>query len=394
MQPKKKGRPKKIDPEYVVPVKNNKKKQPKKPKPKVNSDIEEDKHVVKEEQDDLAKEVGTDDESSEIQAESKFICHICKSDVKMSEKELRKHFKEEHKGKRLRCMKLHKEDAVQCDVCPKRFRTLRSLKEHMETHSNQFCCETCSMHFKKVLDYTLHLRLHNTEDVFNCALCEFRTDSITEIAGHIGTLHNQNYKYTCRKCGKGFHVLSWFQEHDNYHTGAKPFECEFCSKKFPYSRYLNAHRNTIHREDITGVPNFHECVICKKRYQHKNSLRLHMNVHTGNIAICDICGKTLSSKEKLKFHVRIHTGYKPFSCSYCGKCFTKKPMLIEHERVHTGEKPYTCEYCFKGFSQRSSLVIHMRGHTGERPYVCHICNKGFVARAMLNVHFKTCKGIM
>ncbi|KAF2879545.1 hypothetical protein ILUMI_26629 [Ignelater luminosus] len=333
------------------------------------------------------------DEEMEDETKAKFICHLCKNDMKMSEEELRQHFRIEHKEKRLR-LKLHKEDAVRCDLCPKQFRLLKSLKEHMETHSNQFICETCNMNFKKVLDYILHLRLHNSEEVFNCVMCEFKTDSVNDITTHVNCLHSQNNQYKCKTCGKEFQMLSWFQEHKNYHNGDKPFECDFCLKKFFYSRYLTAHKNSIHKEDIKLPPNTHECVICNKKYQHKNSLDLHMNVHTGNVAICDICGKILASKEKLRFHMRIHTGYKPFSCSFCGKCFTKKSILIEHERVHTGEKPYTCEHCFRGFSQRSSLVIHTRGHTGEKPYVCHICKKGFAARAMLNLHFKSCKGFM
>lgn len=291
-------------------------------------------------------------------------------------------------------MRVHKEDAIQCYVCPKQFTTVKSLREHMEVHSNQYCCDTCNVSFKKLVDFTIHMRGHSPDEQFRCVLCEFQTDSINDITEHLNSQHDQDYRFKCEKCGKGFHVFSWFLEHDNFHTGARPFECMFCGKSFPYSRYLTAHENSMHREEMTGVPQVHECAICKKQYQHKNSLKLHMNMHTGNVAICDICGKTLSSNEKLKFHLRTHTGYKPFGCSYCEKSFTKKPILVEHERTHTGEKPYICDFCFKGFSQRSSLVIHIRGHTGERPYVCHICNKGFAARAMLNIHFKSCKGIV
>lgn len=330
---------------------------------------------------------------TEMDVELKYVCHICKNDEKMSEKQLRVHFKNDHEGKRWRYT-LHKEDALRCDLCPKQYRMVKSLKQHMKTHIDDFICETCNTNFKKVLDYIVHLRLHNSEEEFSCVLCEFKTNSINDITNHVNSIHGQNYKYKCKECGKGFHMLSWFREHKNYHTGDKPFECDLCLKRFVYSRYLTAHKNNIHNEDITRTLNLHECVICKKRYQHKSSLDLHMNVHTGNVAICDVCGKTLSSREKLRLHQRIHTGYKPFSCSFCGKCFTKKPTLVEHERIHTGEKPYTCEYCSKGFSQRSSLVIHMRGHTGEKPYVCHICNKGYAASAMLNLHFKSCKGII
>lgn len=332
-------------------------------------------------------------EFKEVEEEQRlFTCHVCKDDAKRSEKDFRIHFKSAHKGKRLRASKLLT-STYNCDICGKEFKLEKSLKEHMEIHSNQFHCEECDVGYKKVLDYVLHMRIHSTEGVFVCIFCDFKTDSIKEITEHLKNKHDEKPKYFCETCKKGFYILSWFQEHENFHTGAQPFECEFCDKTFEYSRYLSAHRRLIHKDLLAGFPMLHECVICKKRYQHKNSLKLHMNVHTGNVAICDVCGKTLSSQEKLKFHLRTHTGYKPFSCTYCGKSFTKKPILVEHERIHTGVKPYECPYCLKCFSQRSSLVIHIRGHTGERPYVCHLCNKGFVAKAMLNIHLKTCRGM-
>lgn len=331
-----------------------------------------------------------DDEPTII--EQKFKCRICKTSKMMPLEDFKKHYKSLHKDKRLPRAARTPLVMHSCDVCSKNFKSLRNLNEHMDTHNNQYDCEECNESFKKILPYTLHKRVHSMDDLFRCIFCDFSTEHVSDITSHLNMKHETNHRYICKICNKGFDVLTWFKEHDNFHSGVKPFKCGYCGKSFLYSRYLSAHKNSMHKEEMTGISSIHECGICKKQYQHKNSLKLHMNVHTGNFSICDICGKQLSSKEKLKFHLRIHTGYKPFKCSYCEKCFTKKPILVEHERIHTGERPYDCEYCHKAFSQRSSLVIHIRSHTGEKPYVCHVCNKGFVARAMLNIHFKTCKG--
>lgn len=319
--------------------------------------------------------------------EPTYTCHVCKDDIKRRESDFRSHFREMHKGRRLRSFNFTNRKFC-CDVCLKEFKIHKSLKEHLEVHENQFNCEECDVGYRKVLDYVLHMRLHSPNEVFTCIFCDFQTNSIKDVTEHVNSNHDNPAKYTCQKCNKGFYIYNWYVEHDNFHTGTQPFKCDLCNKKFFYSRFLAAHKRAVHKHR----PSIYECVICKKRYQHKNSLKLHMNVHTGNVTICDICGKTLTSPEKLKFHMRTHTGYKPYACSYCEKSFTKKPILVEHERVHTGEKPYECHYCHKAFTQRSSLVIHIRGHTGERPYVCHLCAKGFVARAMLNVHLKTCRG--
>ncbi|XP_044267881.1 zinc finger protein 79-like isoform X14 [Tribolium madens] len=275
-----------------------------------------------------------------------------------------------------------------CDICGKTFKQKNGLKDHLVMHSKYFHCEKCGTTHKKLIDYVTHMRIHNDEMNFKCIFCDYNTDNIVQISDHLKSRHDQEKPYTCDICKKHFPILKWFKDHENDHKNLKPYHCDLCDKSFAYARYLSVHRALIHKAN----PDLHECVICKKQYQHKNSLKLHMNSHTGNVAVCDICGKILSSKEKLKFHLRTHTGYKPFCCTYCGKCFTKKPILVEHIRIHTGEKPYVCEYCMKAFSQRSSLVIHIRGHTGERPYVCTACGKGFVAKAMLNIHLKSCKG--
>lgn len=321
-------------------------------------------------------------------------CPLClkenKDETEYTAEKLKYHYKQNHPGKRLRHSKLTSSESFPCDICGKEFRSSSAVKDHIETHNNYYFCELCNASQKRLLDYIIHKRAHSDIGLFQCAMCEFQTEDINIITDHVNN-HEEAPKYWCQQCKRGFSILPWFTEHDNYHTGLKPFDCEFCGKCFLYSRYLHAHKVNFHTNEI-NFPSVHECVICHKQYQHKNSLKLHMNTHTGNYSICDICGKMLSSKEKLKFHIRIHTGYKPYSCSYCEKSFTKKPILVEHTRIHTGERPYVCEYCNKAFSQRSSLVIHIRGHTGEKPYVCQFCSKGFVAKAMLNVHLKSCKG--
>lgn len=276
-----------------------------------------------------------------------------------------------------------------CCICMKEFVDKIELDRHANVHVERpYFCEICTKSFKLTQNFLAHMGTHEeSKELHKCDNCDFESSFKLAYDKHIRSHSREEYR--CELCNKTFPARTWFVEHKNFHTGERPFSCEECGKCFPYSRYLTAHKKSMHPHCYFKEPELNECNICKKRYSHKNSLRLHMKSHTGeNIYLCDICGKSLSSTDKLQLHKRIHTGYKPYSCNICEKAFTKKDILTDHLRVHSGEKPFACETCGKCFSQRSPLTIHKRYHTGERPYVCHLCNKGFVSKGILGIHLK------
>uniref|UniRef100_A0A6P7F4L7 Zinc finger protein 208-like n=1 Tax=Diabrotica virgifera virgifera TaxID=50390 RepID=A0A6P7F4L7_DIAVI len=303
----------------------------------------------------------------------------------------------------------------ECHICNNGFTKKDALEAHnrsAHTGEKPYVCDYCDKRFAQRAPYLYHLKLHTGERSHFCVNCKKGYITLSNLRSHMKNCRVkyeitseidiksepfEKKKFKCSICTKEFKYERIALEHENLHTGDKPFKCEQCDRSYPLSTTLRDHKKKKHSQTSTEEK-MHSCVVCSKEYKSDSGLLRHYSSNHKELGYdysvaCDICKKTFSTRNELKVHELTHTGLKPHECNICHKSFSKKDTLKAHQRVHTGEKPYVCKYCDKKFAQTAPYLYHLKTHTGERSHFCVNCKKGYISLSNLRFHMKKCHEI-
>ena len=117
-----------------------------------------------------------------------------------------------------------------CELCGK---IVQSLTYHIKNyHMDQnLTCQHCGKTYKSQLSLSHHIG--NVHEKVACSICGEMVSKKREWR-HIQQKHtaNENKKYKCKYCNKGFISSANLRDHIHTHTGEKPYICKFCGAAF------------------------------------------------------------------------------------------------------------------------------------------------------------------
>ena len=92
-------------------------------------------------------------------------------------------------------------------------------------------CSQCGTVVKSLKALECHIK--DAHEKVPCTECGKMYGSLA-LPRHIHSAHtpNDQKKYKCEVCGKGFITNQRLKDHNNIHTGEKPYKCKFCTSCF------------------------------------------------------------------------------------------------------------------------------------------------------------------
>ena len=261
-----------------------------------------------------------------------------------------------------------------------------------------------------------------TYTLYKCNICGFAFANLAPVTEHILTVHSNNQKFNCDKCGANFKWRNELLLHDQIHKAMEQQQHQQVNNNklmipslmqnnlMLVNQYLNDQTKLVDSNNNDNLLlnsnslNGNQTTTNHHHHHHHHSNGQQQNSksdQSNNLIGLNLSSKTtrkdsessqeslnltLSSKTKngrpkelrneeldeLSKNIAVvkenitnelgeieETAPGQFKCRYCDKTFDRVFSVHRHERVHTGFKPCICKVCGKGFSEKRNLRHHL-----------------------------------
>jgi hypothetical protein len=170
--------------------------------------------------------------------------------------------------------------------------------------------------------------------VFECELCEYKTDRNYTLTRHIKNVHQKIKDAKCELCDYVCSQNSDLKKHaKQVHTKLKDVKCDQCDYVCSTNGTLKMHNKQVH-DKIKDI----ECKLCDYKCSRNSILKIHIkSVHTKLKDFkCNLCDAKFSKNSTLKMHIKmVHTKLKDVNCILCDfKCSQNSSLKLHIKRVH------------------------------------------------------------
>ncbi|XP_047019372.1 zinc finger protein OZF-like isoform X2 [Helicoverpa zea] len=194
-----------------------------------------------------------------------------------------------------------------------------------------------------------------------------------------------NNEKMCGICPKKFEDKNDLKKHIDVHKNTRA--CVICGERVNSLSQLLAHR-------VTHIPQGqNKCFICDKKFKSSIYLEFHYrNLHIeedDKKLYCNQCPQVCPSPKKFTDHMKhVHSHILKYFCDTCSKGFRCKSNLKSHILSHNTNKSFVCDLCGFSCKQRNGLYLsrHMAVHSDVQKYECTRCPAKYKTKAALIAH--------
>ncbi|XP_044014500.1 zinc finger protein 845-like [Aphidius gifuensis] len=198
------------------------------------------------------------------------------------------------------CLNEQEKQTYNCNICQKKYTSIKRLKNHSQTHEKKYKCKICARLFYKFDNYDKHIKIHETKP------------------------------HACQQCHTSFTKPQSLERHLKSHKSSK-FQPSIFKK-------INNNNNSNNINKNNDDDNNKNSDNDSGDGDDDDNDNLHMDIDDNfnkppGCFKCTVCGQLCSTLKSLKRHSLLH-GDKKYSCTVCEQWFYRPDTLKKHAEKH------------------------------------------------------------